>query len=115
MIYKYKHIQFTYRYTVYIYIYPPLLYPIFHSCESRDQRDKEMSYNVVEEPANAGTSREAMLTTSPEGLKRMEDGSSSEEILAPQEMPRRFKVREGVVKKVIWMWCYASVNVIGLR
>lgn len=53
---------------------------------------KEMSYNVVEEPANAGTSREAMLTTSPEGLKRMEDGSSSEEILAPQEMPRRFKV-----------------------
>ena len=51
----------------------------------------EMSYNVVEEPANAGTSREAMLTTSPEGLKRMEDGSSSEEILAPQEMPRRFK------------------------
>lgn len=55
---------------------------------------KEMSYNVVEEPANAGTSREAMLTTSPEGLKRMEDGSSSEEILAPQEMPRRFKVWE---------------------
>ena len=49
---------------------------------------------MVEEPANAGTSREAMLTTSPEGLKRMEDGSSSEEILAPQEMPRRFKVWE---------------------
>ena len=72
---------------------------------------KEMSYNVVEEPANAGTSREAMLTTSPEGLKRMEDGSSSEEILAPQEMPRRFKVWEcgrygdlDMIRCVVQMW-----------
>ena len=66
---------------------------------------------MVEEPANAGTSREAMLTTSPEGLKRMEDGSSSEEILAPQEMPRRFKVWEcGRYGDLEMMVC--SVNVI---